>query len=142
MTHEDFMNIAIDLARKNVASGRQPYGAIVVRAGKVIGVSKNNGPIIHAELAAINDAFENIGQYWMGDCVLYTTCKLCDSCLGAARHVGIKEIYYAMDEDDVRPMGSRTMDIIFPKSHDTKEIKIPNKEIVKIVKDFYDTNEF
>ena len=144
MTHEDFIKIAINLAHENVAAGGQPYGAIAVRRSEnqaggveIIGRSKNNNGILHAEIAAINNAFENTGQFWMGDCALYSSCEPCDMCRACAEHVGIKKIYYAMDYEDAKLMGHD--DIICQESKQPIECElIRNQEIIDLVKNFYD----
>ena len=60
-THEQWLAYVIELARENVAAGRQPYAGIIVRDGEIIGCGVNemertHDPTAHGEVQAIRDA--------------------------------------------------------------------------------------
>ncbi len=75
-----FMQEAIRLAMEGVAAGRGgPFGAVVVKEGKVVGrgcneVTSKNDPTAHAEMVAIREAAKTLGAFHLTGCELYTTC--------------------------------------------------------------------
>lgn len=107
---EEFMKEATTLSLKNVADGGGPFGAIVVKAGKVIGkgvngVTRMNDPTAHAEINAIRNACENIGSFDLKGCQIYTSCEPCPMCLGAIYWSRIDHIYYANTKSDAASIG-------------------------------------
>src|ERR1700759_3616244 len=78
-----FMKQAIALATDNVTSGRGgPFGAVIVRDGKVIATGANkvtasNDPTAHAEITAIRAACEALGTFVLDGCEIYTSCEPC-----------------------------------------------------------------
>ena len=88
MGHEDFMRQAIALAVENIKSGGGPFGAVIVKDGKVVAtganrVTANNDPTAHAEVSAIRAACTKLGTFDLSGCVIYTSCEPCPMCLGA-----------------------------------------------------------
>ena len=75
-----FMKVAKELANDNLETNAGgPFGACVVKDGKIIGkgsnqVIKSNDPTAHAEVTAIRDACKNINSYDLSDCELFTSC--------------------------------------------------------------------
>ena len=114
----DFMKIAKELADSNLESGYGgPFGACVVRDGKIIGrgsnhVLKNNDPTAHAEVMAIRDACQNIQSYDLSGCILYTSCYPCPMCLSAIIWSNIKMVYYGNTKEDADSIGFRD-DVIY-----------------------------
>lgn len=101
-----FMREAIEFALEGI-SLRQggPFGAVVVKDGKIIGkghnrVAPDNDPTAHAEVVAIREACKNIGSYQLNDCVLYTTCEPCPMCLGAIYWSRPKRVVYGATKQD------------------------------------------
>lgn len=109
----EFMDVAIDLSDDNFDKKYGgPFGACVVKDGKIIGkginrVIKNNDPTAHAEIVAIRNACKNIGSYDLKDCELYTSCYPCPMCLSAIIWANIKKIYYANTKEDAADIGFR-----------------------------------
>ena len=101
-----FMAEAIRLAGDNVHnSDGGPFGAVVVKDGKVIGkggnkVTVNNDPTAHAEIVAIREAARNIGSFDLSGCEIYASCEPCPMCLGAIYWARIDKLYYAATKDD------------------------------------------
>lgn len=94
------MHHALDLARAAGAAGEVPIGAVVVRAGEVIGVGENrnrrdNDPTAHAEIVAIRAAAARLGDYRLIGCDLWVTLEPCAMCAGALSHARIARVYYA-----------------------------------------------
>jgi guanine deaminase len=101
-----FMREAIRLSRKKMRANQGgPFGAIVVRNGKIVGrgwnqVTSTNDPTAHAEVTAIRDACKKLKRFHLEDCELYTSCEPCPMCLGAVYWARLKMIYYANTRKD------------------------------------------
>ena len=99
MTHEDYMRLALDLAKEAAEAGEVPVGCIIVRDGVVIGRGRNRreedkDPAGHAELAAIRDACRTIGDWRLYGAKLYVTLEPCPMCAGGIISARIPEVYY------------------------------------------------
>jgi tRNA(Arg) A34 adenosine deaminase TadA len=109
----EFMDVAIDLSDDNFDKNfGGPFGACVVKDGKIIGkginmVIKNNDPTAHAEIVAIRNACANIKSYDLSGCELYTSCYPCPMCLSAIIWANIKKVYYANTKEDASEIGFR-----------------------------------
>ncbi|SER56062.1 nucleoside deaminase [Pedobacter rhizosphaerae] len=110
-THEDFMKMAIALSVNNVQENiGGPFGAVIVRDGKVIAQSANkvtttNDPTAHAEVSAIRLACSALQTFDLSGCVIYTSCEPCPMCLGAIYWAKIETIYYANTKNDAEEIG-------------------------------------
>jgi len=99
--HEKFMDEAIKLAVDGVmADDGGPFGAIVVKDGKIVGRGNNlvtsiNDPTAHAEIMAIRDACKNLNTFQLSGCVLYTSCEPCPMCFGAIYWARLDKVYYS-----------------------------------------------
>lgn len=85
---ELFMKRAIDEARKALETGDVPVGAVIVRNGKEIASGFNrrearNDPSAHAEIEAIRQACDVLGDWRLDGCTLYVTLEPCAMCTGA-----------------------------------------------------------
>ncbi len=106
-----FMQEAIALATENVASGRGgPFGAVVVKDGKVIAtgvnlVTASNDPTAHAEVTAIRRACQLLGTFQLEGCEVYTSCEPCPMCLAAIYWARCGAIYYGNSADDAAKVG-------------------------------------
>lgn len=102
---EELMLKAIELAKTAGAMGEIPVGAIVVdENNNIIGEGynrreKDNSPIAHAEIIAIEKAAKAKGSWRLSDCTLYVTLEPCPMCAGAIINARIKRVVYgAFDE--------------------------------------------
>lgn len=82
------MDLALALARRAGSMGEVPVGAVVVLDGQVIGASHNRrevdqDPTAHAELLAIRQAAQHIGDWRLSGCTLFVTLEPCAMCAGA-----------------------------------------------------------
>lgn len=105
-----FMRRAIELSLECVASDEGPFGAVVVREGRIIGEGVNGvvpsgDPTAHAEIVAIRAACKAIGSHVLDGAVIYTSCEPCPMCLGAIWWARISEIVYANNRDDAASIG-------------------------------------
>lgn len=109
----DYMKLANDLANYNLKTNAGgPFGACVVKNGKIIGkgsnnVLLNNDPTAHAEIMAIRDACKNINSYDLTDCEIYTSCYPCPMCLAAIIWSNVKKVYYGNTKEDAAEIGFR-----------------------------------
>jgi guanine deaminase len=109
--HPEFMQQAIALAVENVTSGRGgPFGAVVVKDGKVIATGVNrvtatNDPTAHAEVTAIRSACEVLGTFQMEGCDVYTSCEPCPMCLAAIYWARCRTIYFGNTAADAAKVG-------------------------------------
>ena len=83
-----FMKMAIELSIENIDNGGGPFGAVIVRDGKLIAtganrVTPNNDPTAHAEVMAIRNACSRLQTFDLSGCTVYTSCEPCPMCLSA-----------------------------------------------------------
>jgi tRNA(Arg) A34 adenosine deaminase TadA len=93
------------MKRRALAWGDQPYGAVLVLAGVLVGegpsrVVKNNDIHAHAEREAIRDAQRRLGRQRLGGSVLYSTSRPCGLCQAAAAEAGVARMYFGPSLDD------------------------------------------
>jgi guanine deaminase len=106
MEHELFMRMAIKLSEENVNQNLGgPFGAVIVKDGKVIAKSANkvttsNDPTAHAEVSAIRLACQELNTFDLSGAVIYTSCEPCPMCLGAIYWSRIETIYYGNTKKD------------------------------------------
>ncbi len=106
-----FMARAIELSIENVRSGRGgPFGAVVVRGGKIIAEGVNcvtavNDPTAHAEVVAIREACKKLGVFELKDCEMYTSCEPCPMCLGAIYWARPARVYFGSTAADASNAG-------------------------------------
>jgi guanine deaminase len=109
--HQQFMQMAIDLAQKNVASGKGgPFGAVVAKNGKIIATAVNevtstNDPTAHAEVLAIRRACASLHSHQLDGCMIYCSCEPCPMCLGAIYWSRPAKVYYAAKKEDAAASG-------------------------------------
>jgi len=127
------MREAIIESEKNLKTGDGgPFGAVVVRNGKIIGrghneVIKNSDPTCHGEIQAIRDACKYLQTYDLTGCELYTSAMPCPMCLGAIIWANIKVVYYGNTAQDTAQIGFRD-DFIYRFI----EGKCHNKEVLQL----------
>lgn len=106
MYEEKFMQRAIALSAEALDTpGTEPFGAVVVRDGIVVGEGFNHSlanfdPTSHGEVEAIRDACRKLKSVSLSGCDLYTSCEPCALCVAAMRIVGIRKLFYAASLDE------------------------------------------
>jgi tRNA(adenine34) deaminase len=98
-----FMEAAIDEARSAAAAGEVPIGAVIVRDGKIVARSGNRtirdtDPTAHAELVALREAAQTLGNYRLAGTTLYVTIEPCSMCAGAIIQARIPRLVYGADD--------------------------------------------
>jgi tRNA(adenine34) deaminase len=97
------MREALRLAQMAADAGEVPVGAILVRKGQVIGRGFNqpvrtHDPSAHAEICALRDAGQVVGNYRLPDATLYVTIEPCTMCYGAIVHARVKRLVFGATE--------------------------------------------
>jgi guanine deaminase len=118
------MQRAIALSLANVRAGRGgPFGAVVVKDGKVVAegansVTATNDPSAHAEVVAIRKACKKLKHFELEGCDIYTSCEPCPMCLGAIYWARPSRVYFANTQRDAARIG-------FDDSFIYREIRTP-----------------
>jgi tRNA(adenine34) deaminase len=111
-----WMQYALQLADKAEQNGEIPVGAVLVKDGVVLGEGWNqsiqlNDPSAHAEMMAIRQAAEKIGNYRLIDCTLYVTLEPCAMCAGLLVHSRVKRLVFGAKDAKTGAAGS-VLDIV------------------------------
>ncbi len=102
-SHESLMRAALDEARKALAAGEVPIGAVVAIENQIIAAGFNspigrNDPTAHAEIVALREAAARTGNYRLSGAVLCVTVEPCLMCVGAMVHARIATLVYGAPE--------------------------------------------
>ena len=131
------MQLAIQLSEQNVDQGKGgPFGAVVVKDGKVIAKSANkvtssNDPTAHAEVSAIRAACKKLKTFDLSGCVIYTSCEPCPMCLGAIYWARLDKIYYGNTKVDAAAIGFDDQFIYEELDLEMKERKLPIVQLMR-----------
>ena len=111
-----FLQEAIDLSIKNVLTGGGPFGAVIVKDGKIIGrgvnmVTKNQDPTAHAEIVAIREACMYSKNFSLEGSIIYSSTEPCSMCYSAIRWAKIKDIFYSNSRQDASKIGFDDLEI-------------------------------
>ncbi len=136
---EKWMQQAIELAKKSLeANDAQggPFGAVIVKDGKVIGSGYNQvvalkDPTAHAEMQAIRDACKTIDDFDLSECELYTSCEPCPMCLSAIYWARITKVYYAGTSKDAERIGFIDQFIFDELAKDIHDRNITDEQLLR-----------
>ncbi|HPM85859.1 MAG TPA: nucleoside deaminase [archaeon] len=136
----DYMQKAIKEAFRGMKVNHGgPFGAVIVRKGKIISsahntVLKTNDPTAHAEINAIRKATKKLKRFDLSDCEIYSSCEPCPMCLAAIEWARIKKLYYGCTREDANRIGFSDKIIYgevkkFPKTKHLVVERVCNDEI-------------
>lgn len=131
------MKLAIQLSEENVLNSiGGPFGAVIVKDGKVIAKSANrvtatNDPTAHAEIAAIRIACKKLKTFELIGCTIYSSCEPCPMCLSAAYWAKIEMIYYANTKQDAQNIGFSDNFIYEELDKPMQERCLPIKQLMR-----------
>lgn len=137
-THAQHMAEASRISREKMHAGLGgPFGAVIVKDGKVIGVGFNkvttdNDPTAHAEVVAIREACKTLGDFSLKGAVIYTSCEPCPMCLASIYWARLDRVYYANSRYDAARIG---FDDEFLYEEIAKEIADRSMEMVHLPDD-------
>lgn len=129
-----FLREAIRLSIVNMEANQGgPFGAIVVRAGEIIGrgwnqVTSSNDPTAHAEVVAIRDACHRLNTFTLAGCEIYTSCEPCPLCLAAIYWSRLDHIYFAASCDDAANAGFDDRNFYLEMRKPAAERSIPSMQ--------------
>lgn len=112
MEREDYMDLALELARKAYDAGEIPVGCVITDAsGKVIGRGYNtreetHDATRHAEMEAIREACRSVGDWRLSGCTLYVTLEPCPMCAGGIINSRIPTVVYGAKDENTGSCGS------------------------------------
>lgn len=128
--------MAIDLSEQAIDSKKGgPFGAVIIREGKIIGSSGNHvlelkDPTAHAEVMAIRDACGNMGSLDLSGCDIYSSAEPCPMCTAAIYWAGLKNIYFSNTENDSMDYGFIDKEILEELRKPSAKRKIKARQIV------------
>jgi len=100
---QDYMTLALEIARTGGANGEVPIGAILVCQGEIIAKAHNQkensaDPTAHAEMLVIRQGAKKLGRWRLDDCSLFVTAEPCVMCMGAIIQARIPKLIYGATE--------------------------------------------
>jgi guanine deaminase len=138
MNMSSFFEIACHEAEQGMLAGEGgPFGAVVVKNGKVIGRGHNrvlysNDSTAHAEIVAIRQAEQTNGTHELSGSEIYTTCFPCPMCLGAILWARISRVYYGSKSEEAAAAGFDDMNFY-------KAVSNPNTDNLFIRLEYHDS---
>jgi tRNA(adenine34) deaminase len=141
-----YMRSALDAAREAAAAGDVPVGAVVVRAGEVLGRSANRtlrdqDPTAHAELLAIRQTAAALGSWRLEGCALYVTLEPCAMCAGAIVLARIDRLVFGAWDDKAGMAGSVGDLVRHPRLNHRPEVSggLLAEESAALLREFFST---
>jgi len=138
------MGDALDLAHAAITVDEVPVGAVIVRNGKIIGQGHNrtridHDPTAHAEIVAIRQATEFLGNDRLEDCDLWVTLEPCTMCAGAIAHARLRRLYYGADDPKGGAVDSGVRFFDAPTCHHKPEVYagIDGESSAKLLMEFF-----
>lgn len=131
-----YMMKAIQLAEKSVRSGGGPFGAVIVKDGKIVAQGNNvvtlkNDPTAHAEVTVIRKACKKLNTFDLTGCIIYSSCEPCPMCLSAIYWAHIDKIYYGCNKTDAKNIGFDDSFIYEQIDLKPEKRSIPAKEFLR-----------
>jgi len=114
--NKKFILIAIGEAEKNLRKmDGGPFGACIVKGGKVLAVARNtvlkNDASCHAEINAIRIASRKLKTFDLSGCEIYSTTEPCPMCFSAIHWARIDKIIYGTKTSDAKKIGFNELSI-------------------------------
>jgi len=139
-----FMGEALRQAHKALAADEVPVGAVIVREGRIIArafnqVEQLKDATAHAEMLALTQAQEAVGDWRLNDCTLYVTKEPCAMCAGALVHVRIARVVFGAPDSKAGAAGSVLNLLQFPSFNHRCDVAggIRADECRALLKDFF-----
>jgi len=139
-----FMGEALRMALRAYEADEVPVGAVVVRAGRIIGRAGNQVEMLkdataHAEMLALTQAESAVGDWRLTDCTLYVTKEPCPMCAGASVHVRLARVVYGVVDAKAGAAGSAMNLLQFPGLNHRCDIThgVREEECRRLLLDFF-----
>nr|WP_314462445.1 nucleoside deaminase [uncultured Clostridium sp.] len=149
---EEFMKEAIRLSAEAVKHGNEPFGAVLVKNGKIVFTNENqiytkHDFTFHAELGLIRRYSEETGITDLSEYTLYTSCEPCFMCSGAMVWSKLGRLVYAASDMElcniIKEKGSECSKIVFDNSYHKPQVTIGvlREESLVILKSYFESNK-
>ena len=148
MNDQVFMARAIELSKKAVENGNEPFGAVLVKDNQIVYENQNqiytrNDPTFHAELGLIRKFIEETGIKDLSNYTLYSSCEPCFMCCGAMVWTQLGKLVYGASDIDLCNIlgvtGSECAKTTFESMGAKTEVisGILKEEAIKVLKDYF-----
>ena len=148
MQDTKFMRQAIDLSKRAVEHGNEPFGAVLVHDGEVVFTNENqiytgHDPTFHAEAGLIRRFCGETGTTDLSDYTLYSSCEPCFMCSGAMVWVRLGRLVYGAGNDDLEKIlgneGCSCSRIVFENSFWKPEVTsgVLREEAVEVLTGYF-----
>jgi tRNA(adenine34) deaminase len=138
------MELALAEARMAAEAGEVPVGALVINKGEIIGRAGNlnlrdHDPTAHAEILALRQAAQHLGNHRLTGCTLYATIEPCAMCAGAVIHARIARLVYGAKDPKAGAAGSILQVINHPRLNHKMEVVpgVLDDRCSEILQDFF-----
>jgi tRNA(adenine34) deaminase len=139
-----WMRHALDLSHRAGEEGEVPVGAVIVQGGLLLGEGWNrvitlNDPSAHAEILAMREAGERLGNYRLPGCSIYITLEPCAMCAGAMLHARLEHVYFGAGDPKTGALGGN-FDLFADYRHNhhvTTHGGVLENECSTLLKDFF-----
>lgn len=141
----EYMRMALELAKQAADEGEVPVGAVVVQGDRVVGTGRNRrearkNSLAHAEIEAIDEACRTLGGWRLAGCTLYVTLEPCPMCAGAIINARIDRVVQGTTDPKAGSCGSLINLFTVPYNHKPELTEgVLAKECAQILKDFFRT---
>ena len=142
--HERFMRLALEEARRALDAGEVPIGAVVVVGDDEVGRAYNqpigrHDPSAHAEILAMREASQVLGNYRLTGATLYATLEPCLMCAGAMVHARIGTLVFGAAEPKTGAVVSNLQALALPHHNHLVEVVsgVLETECREIVREFF-----
>jgi tRNA(adenine34) deaminase len=144
--HSDdfFMCEALRQAARAYEAGEVPVGAVVVREGRIIArafnqVEQLKDATAHAEMLALTQAEEAVGDWRLTDCTLYVTKEPCPMCAGAMVHTRLARLVFGAGDSKGGAAGSAMNLLQFPTLNHRCEVTggVRGAECGELLRNFF-----
>ena len=142
--HERWMRVALQAAHEAQARDEVPIGTCVVSGGELVAVAGNRtrsdcDPTAHAEVIALRQAAQKLGNYRLADATVYSTVEPCAMCAGALIQARVKLLVYGADDERAGAVESHFQVCDAPHlNHRVEVIKgILEAECRELMKEFF-----
>ena len=136
MDAQDFMRRAIELsAEARAADGDDPFGAVIVRDGRIVGEGRNRvgsdcDPTAHSEIMALRDASRRLGTPDLSGCEIYTSGEPCPMCMAAIWWAGLSRVVYGVPKAESGELGFSFAELAEDLARPMAERRIPNETLL------------
>lgn len=147
-----FMKEAIEVAKKAVEHGNEPFGAVLVKNGEIVYKNENqiytkNDFTEHAEIGLIRRFTQETGITDLSEYTLYSSCEPCYMCSGAMVWAKLGKLVYGASDIDLCKIlgenGNECSNIVFENLHHAPQVVggVLREESIALLKEYFKSNE-